>query len=138
MSKYVVTGFLRNELEDKVLDYIKTLGKPKRINYTSVGSHYAAELYYDHEEENQIEALQQKINTLEDQVYKQREEHINECLMCDKFDFHSRISLLEDLLKESKEYLSDVDSYFNKNADEGWLLTKKIDEALSDKVEKSE
>ena len=38
--------------------------------------------------------------------------------MCDKLDFHSRISLLEDLLKESKEYLSDVDSYFNKNADE--------------------
>lgn len=58
--------------------------------------------------------------------------------MCDKLDFHSRISLLEDLLKESKEYLSDVDSYFNKNADEWWLLTKKIDEALSDKAEKSE
>lgn len=77
MNKYVVTAFLRHELDDKVLDYIKTLGKPKQINYTSSRSDYAAELYYDHEEENQIEALQQKINTLEEQLYKQGEEHTN-------------------------------------------------------------
>lgn len=138
MSKYVVVSLLRSGLDDKVLEYIKNLGKPNDINYTCVENKYAAELYYDHEQESQTEDLQRKIQNLENEVYKQREEHINECLMCDKFDFHSRISLLEDLLKESKEYLSDVDSYFNKNADEGWLLTKKIDEALSDKVEKSE
>lgn len=34
------------------------------------------------------------------------------------------------LLKECKEYLSDVDTYFNKNADEAALLLTKIDEVL--------
>lgn len=40
------------------------------------------------------------------------------------------IENLRALLKECKEYLSDVDTYFNKNADEAALLLTKIDEAL--------
>lgn len=40
------------------------------------------------------------------------------------------IENLRALLKECKEYLSDVDTYFNKNADEAALLLTKIDEVL--------
>lgn len=138
MSKYVVVSLLRSGLDDKVLEYIKNLGKPNDINYTCVENKYAAELYYNHEQESQIEDLQRKIQNLENEVYKQREEHINECLMCDKFDFNSRISLLEDLLKESAEFLSDAESFRNKSMDELLILIKQIDEAFSDKVEKSE
>lgn len=37
---------------------------------------------------------------------------------------------LRELLEESKEYLSDVDTYFTKNADEAALLLTRIDEVL--------
>lgn len=37
---------------------------------------------------------------------------------------------LRQLLKECKEYLSDVDTYFTKNADEATLLLTRIKEVL--------
>ncbi len=40
------------------------------------------------------------------------------------------VNKLRELLKECKEYLSDVDEYFTKNADEATVLLTKIEEVL--------
>lgn len=43
---------------------------------------------------------------------------------------NNEIAHLRQLLKECKEYLSDVDTYFTKNADEATVLLTKIEEVL--------
>lgn len=42
------------------------------------------------------------------------------------------VERLRDLLKECKEYLSDVDTYFTKNADESYLLITRINDAIGE------
>lgn len=54
----------------------------------------------------------------------------NEVMRLDKAKLEEENKQLRALLKECKEYLSDVDTYFNKNADEAALLLTKIDEVL--------
>lgn len=49
------------------------------------------------------DALRQKISDLEREIYNQREEHVNQCLTCDKFDFVRKISELESQVEELKE-----------------------------------
>lgn len=49
------------------------------------------------------DALRQKISDLEREIYNQREEHVNQCLICDKFDFVRKISELESQVEELKE-----------------------------------
>lgn len=49
------------------------------------------------------DALRQKISDLEREIYNQREEHVNQCLTCDKFDFVRKISELEYQVEELKE-----------------------------------
>lgn len=46
--------------------------------------------------------------------------------------FRTKNNKLRGLLKECKEYLSDVDTYFTKNADEAVLLLTKINEVIND------
>lgn len=40
------------------------------------------------------------------------------------------VNKLRELLKECKEYLSEIDTYFTKNADEATLLLTRIKEVL--------
>lgn len=49
------------------------------------------------------DALRQKISDLEREIYNQREEHVNQCLTCDKFDFVRKIRELESQVEELKE-----------------------------------
>lgn len=49
------------------------------------------------------DTLRQKISDLEREIYNQREEHVNQCLTCDKFDFVRKISELESQVEELKE-----------------------------------
>lgn len=46
------------------------------------------------------------------------------------------ISYLRHLLKECKEYLSDVDTYCTKNADESYLLITRINAAIGESEER--
>lgn len=48
------------------------------------------------------DTLRQKISDLEREIYNQREEHVNQCLTCDKFDFVRKISELESQVEELK------------------------------------
>lgn len=67
------------------------------------------------EKDSLIDFLQQKISMLESKLYEQRESHINECLMCEKIDFHTRIYELESLLSNCKNELK----YFVDNIPKG-------------------
>lgn len=43
------------------------------------------------------------------------------------------INRLKDLLKECREVIKDVDTYCTKNADEGYILIYRIDNAIGEK-----
>lgn len=52
---------------------------------------------------------------------------------CEKLE--QEVKQLRQLLKECKEYLSDVDTYCTKNADESYLLITRINAAIGESEE---
>ena len=46
MLKFEIEDLFRGDLDDKILDYIKTNGRPDSISYGTRKNYYTASLYY--------------------------------------------------------------------------------------------
>lgn len=93
------------------------------ISYTFEVVEVLAPCSYDHFVE-----LDEKVKNLE-KAFTEALQY-NDDLSAVITGYELEVDKLRQLLKECKEYLSDVDEYFTKNADEATLLLTRITEVL--------
>lgn len=69
--------------------------------------------------------LMEDYRKLSKTMLEERENHINDCLMCDKFDFNKRIDELQEILAECKTFFEE------ENPNDFTVLSERMNELLA-------